>query len=131
MCGCRNGVVTCTRVRDCRGEDDDAGSDSDRDSEDRQCDECMNMPSGPMCAMRDGRTFPTRCHAMRCQGFEMADLVNGACSNRVSIINYVILTYALTALTCFHALLEPLYRRHPLSRKLPLYATWRRDKDEQ
>ena len=48
------------------------------------CEECMNMPSSPVCSVRDGRTFPTRCHALMCQGYEASDLEDGACSERVS-----------------------------------------------
>lgn len=84
-CGCRNGQLQCTRLPECRHSEDreDGGNDDERDAQDRRCDECMSMPHGPVCAVRDGRTFPTRCHAMRCQGFEERDLMDGACAEMV------------------------------------------------
>ena len=85
MCRCVDGQLRCTRAMECRGEND-GGRDSDRVEEERRCEECMDMPNDqPVCAVRDGRTFPTRCHAMRCQGFERDDLTEGPCSQRVSI----------------------------------------------
>ena len=80
MCGCRNGELQCTRVPECRGDDG-----TDEDSEDRQCEACMNMPSSPVCARSDGRTFPTFCHAMMCQGYEERDVDTGPCADRVSV----------------------------------------------
>ena len=84
QCTCRNGFVRCTEFRECRGEDNDAGTGDDDDADSRMCDDCMDMPNGPVCAVRDGRTFPTRCHAMRCKGFEMTELRDGPCSEVVS-----------------------------------------------
>lgn len=85
-CGCRNGMLQCTRLPECRHENDndDGGDDNDRDMQDRMCEECMSMPHDPVCALRDGRTFPTRCHAMRCQGFRADELEEGSCATRVS-----------------------------------------------
>ena len=95
-CGCRNGVLQCTRLPECRGQreeggdDNDEGRDRDRDMQDMMCDECMNMPSRPVCA-RDGRTFPTMCHAMRCQGLQDSEFdESGACADRVGM------TYSVT-----------------------------------
>lgn len=59
--------------------------ESERERQDRECDECMGMPASPVCAVRDGRTFPTRCHAMRCQGIAREDIEDGPCAERVSI----------------------------------------------
>ena len=54
--------------------------------DDRSCDECMGMPASPVCAVRDGRTFPTRCHAMRCQGFSRDEVEDGPCAERVGAV---------------------------------------------
>ena len=83
MCGCRNGELQCTDLPACREEMDSDGNTRERSEEDKMCDECENMPATLHCSVNDGRTFPTLCHALRCQGLSRNDVMEGACSERV------------------------------------------------
>ena len=55
-----------------------------RMKEDQECSACMREQRSPVCSVRDGRTFPTRCHAMRCQKIPANQLENRTCADRVS-----------------------------------------------
>ena len=56
--------------------------------EDQECSACMREERSPVCSMRDGRTFPTRCHAMRCQQIPANQLESGTCADRVNDHSY-------------------------------------------
>ncbi len=61
LCGCRDGVLYCTKIPICRYED------GVLEEQDISCEECNFVtPRRSVCA--GGQTFPTSCHATQCQG---------------------------------------------------------------
>lgn len=82
-CGCRDGELSCTTLESCRDDSNQENGDPERKRMNSDCDKCMDMPVSPVCAMREQRTFPTRCHAMKCQNIDEDRLDNGACRDRV------------------------------------------------
>lgn len=74
-CGCRDGVLYCTRLPSCRYSDTESSSIP---VEDRMCEECNSMtPRYPVYAK--DQTFPSVCHAMRCNGIAASDISDVSC----------------------------------------------------
>lgn len=72
-----DGDLQCTRDPGCGGEDEE------EDDDETMCRMCESMPRGVVCGP-DGRTYPSRCAAMRCGGFSADEISDGPCANTVS-----------------------------------------------
>ena len=74
-CGCRDGELYCTRLPSCRYNNTNS---SLIPIEDMACEECNSMtPRSPVYAK--DQTFPSACHAMRCNGIAAADIESVSC----------------------------------------------------
>ncbi len=82
MCRCINGQLRCTDLPSCRdGKSEEKDDDIENDR--MRCEACMSMPVSHVCVEHQGRTFPTRCHAMMCANVSEDQIVSGACRDNV------------------------------------------------
>ena len=82
-CTCSNKRVSCEQnTSTCFTEE--RTNKNTLEEKDDECDACRDEVIYPVCAVNEGRTFPTSCHAIKCQKIQRSNIRDGPCKNRVS-----------------------------------------------